>query len=58
MDLFDFFLKGYRETPKAKLLEFMKDAPDIVQLEKLPEEELRLVYAERLTLSVVSRDEG
>lgn len=49
MDLYDFFINGYKETPREKLLEFMGSAPDIEELKKLPEDELRYAYAERLT---------
>ncbi len=57
IDLFYFFLNGYREAPKAKLLEFMKDAPDLNDLERLPVDELRLIYAERLAYSVMAQNE-
>ena len=55
MDLFDFFLEGYRDTPRLKLLEFMRDAPDLDELRQLPVDELRLVYADRLTRSAMAR---
>ena len=55
IDLFDFFLRSYREAPKKRLLEFMKDAPDIEDLERLPEDDLRLIYAERLTHSLFAK---
>ena len=49
MDLYAFFLNGYKETSREKLLEFMHGAPDLEELKKLPEDELRYTYAERLT---------
>lgn len=49
MDLYQFFIDGYKETPRERLLEFMASAPDIEELKKLPDDELRYVYAERLT---------
>ena len=55
MDLFYFFLDGYKETSRAKLLEFMKVANDFEDLEKLPVEELRLIYAQQLTYSVMAQ---
>jgi hypothetical protein len=55
IDLYEFFLNGYRDTPRVKLLEFMTDAPDIEELKKLAKDELLFVYAERLT-HVTMRD--
>jgi len=49
VDLYEFFVNGYKETPREKLLEFMNGAPDIEELRKLPDDELLFVYAERLT---------
>jgi hypothetical protein len=49
MDLYTFFIESYKETSREKLLEFMGGAPDIEELKKLSEDELRYTYAERLT---------
>ena len=49
MDLYEFFINSYKETPREKLLEFMNDAPDVDELKKLSDNELLFVYAERLT---------
>lgn len=49
MDLYDFFYDSYKETPREKLLEFMDGASDMEELMKLPDDELRYAYAERLT---------
>ena len=49
MDLYTFFIDGYKETSREKLLEFMAGAPDIEELKELSEDELRYTYAERLT---------
>lgn len=49
MDLYEFFINGYKDTPREKLLEFMNSSPDIEVLKKLPDDELLFVYAERLT---------
>lgn len=49
MDLYEFFLNGYKDTPREKLLEIMKSSPDIEELKKLPDDELRFVCAEGLT---------
>ena len=55
MDLFYFFLDGYKETSKAHLLELMKVADDFEDLKTLPVEKLRLIYAERLTYSAMAQ---
>ena len=54
MDLFDFFLNSYKETPRLRLLELMKGAPDLDRLEQLPVDELRLEYAERTTRAAIA----
>ena len=53
MDLYTSFFNGYKETSREKLLEFMRGAPDLEELKKLPEDELRYAYAERLTHSAM-----
>lgn len=57
LDLYEFFLNGYKETPRETLLEFMKNAPDIDELKKLPDDELRYRYAEGLTWSATKQAE-
>lgn len=54
MELFEFFLKYCQNSPRKRLLEFMKDAPNLADLERLPVDELRLIYAEGLTHSVMA----
>ncbi len=51
MELFDFFYNSYRQTPKEKLLEFMKDHPDFEKLEHESQKELAIIYCERLVYS-------
>lgn len=58
IDLFEFFLEGYKETPRDKLLEFFAEAHDLEHLSTLPDEDLRLIYAERCTMSVINRKAG
>ena len=48
LDLYDFFMESYSNTPKAKLLEFLAGARDIDQLVELAQPELASVYCERL----------
>lgn len=47
--MFEWLHKNYSKTPRAKLLEFLKGAPDISELSKLPNDELLLVYCDRIT---------
>ena len=54
-ELFMFMLNSYQKTPKSKLLELMKDSPDVAQLEKLPHEDLVEIYAERCTNAVLAQ---
>lgn len=48
IDWFDFFYKSYKESSREKILEFMAEHPDIVDLRKLSEDEVRITYCERL----------
>jgi|ERR1700730_6621883 hypothetical protein len=48
LELAQFFHETYKNTDRAKLLEWMKDAPDIEHLRILPQKELAIVYCERL----------
>ena len=45
--MFDFLYKSYKETPKERLLEFMKDAPDLEELQQLSQKDLSEVVCER-----------
>jgi hypothetical protein len=49
LDMFEWLHKCYSNTPRARLLEFLKDAPDIAALSQLSDDELRLVYCDRMT---------
>jgi hypothetical protein len=53
MHLFEFIYESYKVTPREKLLTWMAGAPDIEQLKALPDEELRMVFAERNVISVM-----
>ena len=44
--------------PWEKILEQMKGTPDIIQLQKLSDEELAFTYAERCTYSMLKRTMG
>ena len=53
MELFDFFYRNYSQTPKEKLLDFMKSHPDHEKLKQEPQKELAIIYCERLVYSVM-----
>lgn len=48
LDFYDFLLETYSKTPKAKLLEFLANAPDLDSLAKLEQPELASVFCERV----------
>jgi len=50
-ELFEFLLDSYRNTPKERLLEFMKDAPDIEALRKMEHFDLVMECCERWVAS-------
>jgi hypothetical protein len=47
LQLYDFFLNGYKQTPKERLLELMANAPDYEKLAKLDQPALASIFAER-----------
>jgi len=53
LDLYDFIFNGYKDTPKERLLELMKGAPDHNRLAALSQKELASVFAERTVYSFV-----
>ena len=55
-DLFESMMETYKETPKEKLLEWMKDHSDINRLKTLEHLDLALTYCERITLSVLTNE--
>ena len=55
LDWFDFFLDGYRETSRERLLELMAAAPDHEQLSQHSREDLLEIHAERCAFSVLQR---
>jgi hypothetical protein len=48
LDFFDFSRPIYQKTPKEKLLEFMKGAPDMEELKTMSQPDLATIYVERL----------
>ncbi len=55
LQLFDFVYESYRNTSKAKLLEFMKGHPNIEELKQLDQKELAIRYCEQFVYAVMSR---
>ena len=55
MDIFEFFLNGLKGASREKMLEWFEKSPDLEELTNLSDDELRLVYVERHTLSVMSQ---
>lgn len=56
LQLFEFFYNSCKDTPKAKLLEWLADAPNFEQLQKLPLEDLVFEYAESSTIIALQND--
>ena len=59
-ELFEFFMDGYKDTPRATLIQLLEGRPDYAQLESLDDTELRLVLCEGWTYGVLrsSRSEA
>jgi hypothetical protein len=49
LEMYDFLLSSMRFTPREKLLEAMKDAPDFDLLKALDQPTLASIRAERMT---------
>src|SRR5262249_4852466 len=58
LDWFDFFLDGYRETSRERLLELLAAAADHKELSQLPREDLPEIYAERCAFGVLQQAPG
>ena len=54
LDAYEHFLGIYRHTPKDRLLEFLKDHPNLEKMRQFSQEELAKVYAEGLAQSLVA----
>lgn len=54
LELFEFILDAYRATPKARLLELMKNHPDIGDLSEQDQPKLALLFAERTVLAILA----
>ena len=51
--LFEWLMESYKNTPREKLLEMCREHPDVRQLEKLDDTEIRLALCESWTASLV-----
>ncbi len=58
MELFDFFVEGYRETTKERLIKLLSDYKDQDELEKMSQKELLELLAESYAMSLVARGFG
>lgn len=55
LSLFEFFHENYKNTPRERMLEFLRAAPNFDELSKLPSEELLLVFCDRHVAAVMAR---
>jgi len=53
IDLYDFLFMGYGKTPKERLLELMKGAPDLETLRALSQTELAMIFCERTVYDIM-----
>jgi len=55
MEMFDFFVDGYRDTPKERLIELLPNYADQDALRVMTQKELVELLAERYTMSTIAR---
>jgi hypothetical protein len=55
MEMFDFFVDGYRDTPKERLIELLPNYVDQESLHAMSQKELVELLAERYTMSMIAR---
>jgi hypothetical protein len=58
LELYDFFLNGYHQTPRERLLELLGAGPDIAELRKLDQPSLASIYAERCVNAVMAEKQA
>lgn len=56
LDWFNFFWENYSLTSKEKLIEFMRDAPDIGRLKEMTQEALATEYCTRMSDIILTRE--
>ena len=54
MELFDFFVDGYRDTPKERLIELLPNYAGQEDLHTMSQKELVELLAERYTMSMIA----
>lgn len=54
MEMFDFFVDGYRDTPKERLIELLPYYPEQEALSAMPQKDLVELLAERYTMSMIA----
>jgi hypothetical protein len=54
VDMYEFILSVYKDTPRERLLEFMADHPHVDQFRSLPQSELAKIFAEAVAQKHVS----
>lgn len=57
IELFDFFYESYKDTPKERLLELIKDAPDLEDFQNLSQKDLAEAVCERWVYNVIQKEE-
>ncbi len=55
MEMFDFFVDGYRDTPKQRLIELLPSYTDQEGLHAMSQKELVELLAERYTMSMIAK---
>ncbi|MGE3488283.1 MAG: hypothetical protein AB7L09_26510 [Nitrospira sp.] len=55
LELYDFFLESYAQTPKEKILEFFSGRPNLEELRQLSQPRLAAMYAEHCVNWVMAR---
>jgi hypothetical protein len=55
MEMFDFFVDGYRDTPKEQLIELLPNYADEEGLHAMSQKELVELLAERYTMSMIAK---
>jgi hypothetical protein len=58
IELFDFIYESYKDTPQERLLELIKDAPDLEDFRKLSQKDLAEAVCERWTYNVIQKEEN
>jgi hypothetical protein len=54
LQFFDFLYETYQKSPKEKLLEFLKNHSDFQTLQHKSQEELAIIYCERMANAAFS----